>query len=90
MNLIHTVFEPQEGTTSNTTDTAWLGSKCPRFVRVSSVHLWWQISRVCPQGPVQVPLGGSAVGYGWFPLTMGGPLDVKAVINAREALRDIS
>jgi len=27
------------------------------------------------------------VGYGWFPITMGGPLDVKAVVAAREVLR---
>jgi len=42
---------------------------------------------LCPQGPLQVPLGGAGVGYGWFPITMGGPLDLRAVMAAREELR---
>ena len=27
---------------------------------------------LCPQGPMEVPLGPGALGYGWYPITMGG------------------
>ena len=29
---------------------------------------------LCPQGPVAVPIGPGINGWGWFPLTGGGPL----------------
>ena len=30
---------------------------------------------LCPQGPMQVPIGSGMVGYGWFPITSGAPPD---------------
>ena len=30
---------------------------------------------LCPQGPIQVPIGSGMVGYGWFPLKSGTPTD---------------
>ena len=42
---------------------------------------------ICPQGPVEVPLGPGMVGYGWFPLTLGGPADIPAIASARDQLR---
>jgi phospholipase/carboxylesterase len=42
---------------------------------------------ICPQGPLTVPIGQHAVGYGWFPLTMGQPPDVPAIVSARDKLR---
>ena len=42
---------------------------------------------ICPQGPVEVPLGPSAVGYGWFPLTMGRPANIPAILSARDQMR---
>jgi phospholipase/carboxylesterase len=42
---------------------------------------------ICPQGQVEVPIGPEATGYGWFPLSMGGPPNVPAVLAAREELR---
>jgi phospholipase/carboxylesterase len=42
---------------------------------------------LCPQGPVRVPIGGGAAGFGWFPLVPGQPPDVDAFMAAAEALR---
>lgn len=42
---------------------------------------------ICPQGPVEVPIGPGATGYGWFPLTSGGPVDPGEVRTARDRLR---
>ncbi|MGH0030384.1 MAG: alpha/beta hydrolase [Myxococcota bacterium] len=34
---------------------------------------------VCPQGPLAFQAGPGQVGYGWFPLTQGGPPDPQAI-----------
>lgn len=42
---------------------------------------------ICPQGPVEVPIQPGVSGYGWFPLTGGGPIDPTELVIARERLR---
>jgi len=42
---------------------------------------------LCPQGPVEVPIGQGLMGYGWFPLEPGKPPDPKAFREGAEALR---
>jgi len=41
---------------------------------------------LAPQGPIEVPIGNGAVGYGWFPITMGAPPDPLAFARASDAL----
>ena len=42
---------------------------------------------LCPQGPVALPIGGGAYGYGWFPLVPGTPPDPAAFRHATDTLR---
>lgn len=42
---------------------------------------------LCPQGTVQVPIGGGMAGYGWFQLVPGQPPDEEAFMAAADALR---
>jgi phospholipase/carboxylesterase len=41
---------------------------------------------LCPQGPVELEIGPGMPGYGWFPISAGGPLDVGAFGRATELL----
>lgn len=41
---------------------------------------------LCPQGPIEVPIGPGMNGYGWFPITMGAPPDPVAFRRAVEGL----
>ncbi|MGH7962145.1 MAG: alpha/beta hydrolase [Candidatus Binatia bacterium] len=88
MNLIHTIFEPQGPGPHPTLLTlhGW-GANALDLLALAPYLCGGQFLVLCPQGPLQVPLGGAAVGYGWFPITMGGPLDLNAVVAAREELR---
>ena len=43
---------------------------------------------LCPQGPVAFQPGPGMMGYGWFPLTQGGPPDPTA-INMAQGLIEI-
>lgn len=42
---------------------------------------------LCPQGPVEVPVGPGMVGHGWFPLEPGKPPDPDAFRKGSQALR---
>jgi phospholipase/carboxylesterase len=42
---------------------------------------------ICPQGPLETPIGPGINGYAWYPLSMGGPPDVPAILSARESLK---
>lgn len=88
MNLVHTVFEPQ-GPGPHPTLLAlhgW-GANALDLLGVAPYLCGGRFLVLCPQGPLQVPLGGMGVGYGWFPIQMGGMLDLRAVLAAREELR---
>lgn len=41
---------------------------------------------LCPQGPIEVPIGPGLSGYGWFPITMGAPPDPASFTRAVAAL----
>jgi phospholipase/carboxylesterase len=43
---------------------------------------------ICPQGPLETPVGPASVGYAWYPMTMGGPPDIEAMLSSRKALRE--
>jgi phospholipase/carboxylesterase len=41
---------------------------------------------LCPQGPVSFEIGPGQRGYGWFPITGGGPMDPVAFVKGRDVL----
>lgn len=41
---------------------------------------------LCPQGPLSVPSGPGASGYGWFPISMGAPPEPRLFAMALDAL----
>jgi len=42
---------------------------------------------ICPQGPLESPIGPNAVGYAWYPMSMGGPPDTGAMLSSQKMLR---
>jgi len=88
MDLLHTVFEPR-GNGPHPTPLmlhGW-GASALDLLDIAPYLCSGKFFALCPQGPLQIPLGGSSVGYGWFPITMGRPLDLKVMFLAREELR---
>jgi phospholipase/carboxylesterase len=41
---------------------------------------------ICPQGPLETPIGPGMTGYAWYPMSMGGPPDVDAMLSSRREL----
>lgn len=87
MDLLHTLYEPT-GDGPHPTLIALHGWGASAFDLLGlAPHLGdgaWRV--VCPQGPVVVPIGPGAQGYGWFPLSMGRPPDRDAFERAYAAL----
>jgi len=88
MNLVHTIYEPPGPGPHPTLLTlhGW-GANALDLISLAPYICGGRFLVICPQGPLQVPIGGSAVGYGWFPLSMGGSLDVRSVVKACDLVR---
>ena len=42
---------------------------------------------ICPQGPLETPIGPEASGYAWYPMSMGGPPDIASMLASRQRLQ---
>lgn len=89
MNLVHTVYEPPGPGPHPTLLTlhGW-GANALDLIGLAPYICQGKFLVLCPQGPLRVPIGENAVGYGWFPLSMGGTLDVQSVVKARAFVQD--
>jgi phospholipase/carboxylesterase len=72
MKLIHTAFEPaEEGPLPTIVAFHGWGANALDLLGLGPYVGGGAFLMLCPQGPMEVPLGPS-VGYGWFPISMGG------------------
>jgi phospholipase/carboxylesterase len=87
MNLLHTAYEPPgEGPHATVIALHGWGANGFDLLGLAPYLAGGQCLVLCPQGPVEVPIG-PAVGYGWFPLSMGQPPDPGAFAAGVEDLR---
>jgi phospholipase/carboxylesterase len=42
---------------------------------------------LCPEGPLQTPIGPGMTGYAWYPLSTSGPPDLGTMLASAEKLR---
>lgn len=89
MQLLHTIFEPRGDGPHPTILTlhGW-GANALDLLGLAPYLAGGQFLMLCPQGPVQTPIGPGAVGYGWYPITLGGPPDMAALLASRQQLRE--
>lgn len=88
MILEHAIFEPAgDGPHPTILALHGWGANAQDLLGLAPYLCGGRFLVICPQGPLTVPLGPHAVGYGWFPLTMGRPPDVPALLSARDQLR---
>lgn len=87
MQLIHTLFEPEgEGPYPTVLALHGWGANAMDLLGLAPHLCAGRFLVLCPQGPIEVPIGMGAVGYGWFPLNLDGPTDIQAILSAREEL----
>ena len=79
MELIHTVWEPAgEGPHPTIIAMHGWGANALDLVGLAPYVAEGRFMIICPQGPLEVPIGPTR-GYGWFPIRMGGSPDLDAI-----------
>ncbi|HSF59693.1 MAG TPA: alpha/beta hydrolase-fold protein [Candidatus Binatia bacterium] len=88
MNLIHTIYEPS-GSGPHPTILTLHGRGANAFdlLGLAPYICNGKFLMICPQAPLETPIGPGALGYAWYPMTMGGPPDVGAILSSREKLQ---
>ena len=93
MKLIHTAFEPKgDGPFPAIVALHGWGASAFDLLGLAPYIANGGFLMLCPQGPMELPLGQGALGYGWFPITMGGarPADseIETAVEAVSAFID--
>ncbi|HKY07553.1 MAG TPA: alpha/beta hydrolase-fold protein [Candidatus Binatia bacterium] len=88
MELVHTLYQPAgagpfptiltlHGRGANAFDLLGLA---PHLAR-------GRFMMICPQAPLETPIGPEAVGYAWYPMSKGSVPDVEAMLSSRRKLQ---
>lgn len=89
MNLLHTVHVPAgEGPFPTLILLHGWGASAHDLFGLAPVLDGGRVLVLCPQGPVEVPVGPGMTGYGWFPLEPGQPPDPDAFHEGAARLRE--
>ncbi len=88
MNLIHSIYEPPgDGPHPTLLTLHGFGANALDLLGLAPHLCGGKFLVVCPQGPLQVAISDAMVGYGWFPISGAGPINVQAVLAAQEQLQ---
>ncbi|WP_089717949.1 alpha/beta hydrolase [Candidatus Entotheonella palauensis] len=88
MDLLHTIYEPAgEGPHPTILTLHGRGANAMDLLGLAPHLAGGRFLIICPQGPVQTPIGPGMVGYGWYPSVPGQPPDMDAILAARQQLR---
>jgi phospholipase/carboxylesterase len=91
MELLHTIYEPAgEGPHPTILTLHGRGANAMDLLGLAPHLVGGRFLVICPQGPVQTPIGPGMMGYSWYPMVSGAgqPPDMKAILTARQQLRD--
>jgi len=88
VNLIHTIYEPSGAGPHPTILTLHgRGANAFDLLGLAPYLCNGKFLMICPQGPLETPIGPGAFGYAWYPMSMGVPPDIGAILSSREKLQ---
>ena len=87
MNLIHTIYAPSgTGPHPAILTLHGRGANAMDLLGLAPHLCGGRLLMICPQGPLETPIGPGMTGYAWYPMSMGGPPDVDAILSSRREL----
>jgi phospholipase/carboxylesterase len=87
VDLVHAVWEPEgDGPFPTLIALHGFGASCQDLLGLAPELLGGSLLVIAPQGPIRVPIAPGYYGYAWFPISRGGPPDLRGVEAARKAL----
>jgi len=88
VQLIHTIYQPAgDGPFPTLLTLHGRGANAFDLLGLAPHLCGGKFLMICPQGPLETPIGPEAVGYSWYPMSMGGPPDVDAILSSQKKLR---
>lgn len=88
MELVHTLYQPQgNGPFPTILTIHGRGANAFDLLGLAPYLCGGKFLMLCPQGPLETPIGPEAVGYAWYPMSMGGPPDIEAILSSRKKLQ---
>jgi len=89
MNLMHAAHVPQgDGPFPTVLTLHGWGANAHDLLALAPHLHGGEALVLCPQGPVRFEIAPGNPGYGWFPITGGGPLDPEAFAEGAAAIGD--
>ena len=87
MQLIHTIYQPPGAGPFPTILTLHgRGANAFDLLGLAPLICGGKFLMICPQGPLETPIGPEAMGYAWYPMSMGGRPDVEAILSSQKQL----
>jgi phospholipase/carboxylesterase len=87
LNLIHTIHEPAGSGPHPTILTLHgRGANALDLLGLAPMLCGGKFLMICPQGPLETPIGPQSVGYAWYPTSMGGPPNVDVILDSQKKL----
>ena len=74
MELIHTAYQPSgRGPFPTLLTLHGRGANAFDLLGLAPYLCGGRFMVVCPQAPLETPIGPESVGYAWYPMSLGGP-----------------
>jgi phospholipase/carboxylesterase len=88
VELIHTLYQPTGAAGPFPTILTLHGRGANAFdlLGLAPLLCGGKFLMICPQGPLETPIGPESVGYAWYPMSMGGPPNVDAILASQQKL----
>jgi len=88
VNLIHTIYQPPGAGPHPTILTLHgRGANAFDLLSLAPYLCGGKFLIICPQAPLETPIGPDQVGYAWYAASMGGALDTDGMLASQEALQ---
>lgn len=89
MNLIHTTYAPNgAGPHPAILTLHGRGANAMDLLGLAPHLCGGKLLMICPQGPLETPIGPGITGYAWYPMSLGGPTDVDAMLSSRQSIEN--
>ena len=89
MQLVHTIYEPTgDGPFPTILTLHGRGANAFDLLGLAPHICGGRFLVICPQGPLETPIAPDTMGYAWYPMSLGGPPDAKAILSSQVLLKD--
>jgi phospholipase/carboxylesterase len=88
VELIHTLYQPTgAGPFPSILTLHGRGANAFDLLGLAPYLCGGKFMLICPQAPLETPIGPEAVGYAWYPMSSGRMPDVEAMVSSQRKLQ---